>query len=97
MYLPRQIVFDLDLRVPVRIPDNVWDSRRMPKRSTHFIKGIDSGYALALPETLVEARRDLARGVIEPAPIHPARCWRCHNWFENCKAFQCTKRKVRSK
>jgi hypothetical protein len=91
MYLPGQIVYDLDKHMPVRV-DDVWNP---PKRTTHFIKafvkydgpGEQWGYELARPETIGEAILLLFKNIIVPAPVSPTHCWLCRNWIRNCNEF----------
>ena len=89
MYLPGQIVYDLDKKQPVQIGDDVWDVSSYPERHTHFIKGTDEMkmYEIAFPSTIEEAQDLLGKNLITPAPCSPSHCWKCGNWKSNCKAF----------
>ena len=101
MYGPNQIIFDLDLKKPVRIGHNVWDPDSYPKRHTHFIKssseltgkrapgGLFLEFVeLACPRSIEEAEDLLAKGIIVPAPCSPDHCWKCGNWKSNCAEFK---------
>jgi hypothetical protein len=94
MYLPDQIVYDLEKKRPVRIGSNVWDRRSYPARSTHFIKNTGdftrdtTSYALAVPKTIKEATELLRKNLIVPAAIPPTHCWKCRNWLRNCTGFK---------
>lgn len=95
MYLPGQVVWSWDTMEPVVIED-IWDPAGYPKRHTHFI--ISTGHwfkeqetvKLFVPRSIEHAKTLLSVGIIAPAPgpIH-THCWRCGNWFNNCKAFGC--------
>lgn len=97
MYLPGQIVYDLDKKCPVQIGGNVWNKASYPTRSTHFIqktpmRSIDDPrfdeYEIAHPDTLDAAQQLLDRGLISPAPCPPSHCWKCRNWKTNCARFK---------
>lgn len=95
MYLPGQIVHDLDKNKPVCIGGDVWDTGTYPKRSTHYIK--HSGlwnkggdyYVLATPHSIEEATELLAKRLIIPAGHNgESHCWKCQNWYSNCGSFK---------
>lgn len=94
MYYPNQIVYDLDLKVPVRIGSDIWDPASYPKRSTHFIRHTGKFtrehefYEIYSPKTIEEAERLLLRNRITPAPIYEDHCWKCCNWVSNCAHFK---------
>ena len=101
MYLPGQIIWDLDKKVPVCIGDNVWDIKAYPKRNACFIaawpemtsKKDDSGLFLKyvrilIPKSVVEAEELLSKNIIVPSPCDTStHCWKCGNWNDNCKSF----------
>jgi hypothetical protein len=101
MYLPGQIVYDLDKKEPVCIGDDVWEIKAYPLRHTHFIKAVGTWcmrpesaggpmnhYQIALPKTVAEARELLDKNLIVPAPCTPTHCWKCGNWKSNCASFK---------
>ena len=85
MYYAGQIVFDLDAREPVQAGElfGQWGGHG-GRRTTHFIRGTEgSGYEIALPGSVEDARELLAQGRIQPAPIGPTHCHKCMNWLTN--------------
>lgn len=96
MYLPNQIIYDLDAKAPVSIGGNVWDVKAYPKRNTHFIIATGQGdkegekHSVFLPRSVAHAQCLLDAGIISPAPkAIQTHCWRCGNWHRNCKEFGC--------
>lgn len=93
MYLPGQIIYDLDKKEPIKFGDDIWDTDSYPKRSTHFIQNagnfIKEGeiYKLATPSSVEEAKKLLEMNVIVPAAISPSHCIKCRNWKNN--KFSC--------
>lgn len=96
MYLPGQIIHDIELNKPVRLGDDVWDKDSYPKgRTTHYIKHSgrwDRGgdyYILATPTSIEEAADLLAKRLIIPAGHNATtHCWSCQNWYSNCGSFK---------
>ena len=83
MYLPGQVIYDLDKKVPVTIED-VWDIEQYPKRHTHFIKNVGTWdkaknlehYRIATPKTIKEAEELLVKNLIAPSPEPPKDAWK---------------------
>ena len=81
MYYPNQVVWSFDLKAPVQIGDDVWDTAAYPKgRTTHFMDG--KGEA-ACPKSIEEANILLQRNRITPAPVSESHCWSCHTWLSH--------------
>lgn len=100
MYLPGQIVYDLDKKRPFKI-GCVWDVKQYPKRHTHFVKCANERtavkapgglfyelYEIATPRTVAEAKILLTRNLITPASCPPSHCWKCGHWKDVCKHEQ---------
>jgi len=95
MFGSNQVVFDLDLKVPVVVGDP-WDAAGARKRLTDFIKEYKmlaekstdthhwlTAYVIFCPETVEEATLLLERNLIAVAPCGPDHCWKCQNWLSN--------------
>lgn len=87
MYLPGQVVFDLDKKIPFKIND-VWDLVTFPRRNTHFLESVNNQYKIALPKTVQEAIRLLKHRRIVPAPVPKSHCWDCHQWLDGRLHFK---------
>lgn len=97
MYLPGQIVYNLDSQKPIQVPDSVWDRRWYAKnpRTVRFVKYYNSSseralgglfltlVATVLPKSVEEAEEQLYKGIIQPAPYPPDHCWKCHQWLRD--------------
>jgi len=99
MYLPNQVVHNLDTNEPFKMSGNVWEISQYPKRHTHYVKRSAKTtperapgglfyelFEIALPKDVEEARLLLSRNLIAPAPCLPTHCWRCGNWLSNHNA-----------
>ena len=89
MYNPNQVVWSFDLKAPVQIGNDVWDTKNYPKgRTTHFI---DADGKAVCPKSIKQAKLLLERNRIVPAPVSESHCWSCFTWLshkpkEECKA-----------
>lgn len=94
MYYNGQIVYDLDAKTPVRVghpEDGDWAWTFCPKRSTHFIEcsGWENGkqtVTVYCPQSIIEAKDLLDKGLIQPSPISKDHCFNCCNWWSNHKS-----------
>lgn len=98
MYLPGQIVYDLNKKVPFQMSGDVWALDQYPKRHTHFIRPslkmtsqknkeglFYELYEIFLPASVKEAEKLLSLNLIIPAPCTPNHCWNCQAWLNGCK------------
>lgn len=97
MFLPGQIVWDLDAKMPMKC-DDPWNPDMLRHRLTHFIKhvevknilkGLWLTYELALPKTIEEAQDLMHKNIITPAPLPPTHFWKCRNWVSNHEKGVC--------